>query len=301
MSISEDTQKKLTRLIEIVSSKEGVDQKIIGERVVKEFISEMETREQTIKYDDQEEKEAHIFGIIYKRYLKPTSKVIVYPLGIERKFMAKDKSATYTSTFFAFENGSEIELQDILLKNEMGNIINNVSWGSKYEVAGSISKTNDRLYFNTSTKFTRPVQSTRLKEVIKRLGVPKINISEANKNVAFKNEDGYPIKTDWRLIRGTITSVFKGTNKKTGEDFGSYNIVDSGADFLDEVVDEEGNVISRDFPVYCHPSLAVYPEETLCDFIGIISKIPAKDATADKPAEPEKYNMKAFVIYPTYG
>jgi hypothetical protein len=75
-------------------------------------------------------------------------------------------------------------------------------------------------------------------------------------------------KTDLRVITGFIVSQSNGT-RDNGTEWGNYRITDLSLGD-DDVVTEDGNVMRRTQVVWLSPKLMVYPENSICDFLGTI-------------------------------
>lgn len=151
---------------------------------------------------------------------------------------------------------------------------------------------DDRALFEDPT-----IKNIDVLEFLKSLGVPEIDklsdMAQYPSGTAV-GSDGkeYPIRSDWRIITGTISSssVFakKDRNKKElGVDGGSLRIIDLSLGLTDEIT-EEGEVQRNTRTVWCAPELLQYANESICKFIGTI-------AVKKETNEP---TMNAYLILP---
>ena len=115
----------------------------------------------------------------------------------------------------------------------------------------------------------------------------KITISEANKYPSKKGSDGYPIRTDWRIIEGMVvrSTIFK---KKDQSEGGVYTISDMTIK-PSMFVTKDGKVQSPGFTVWCAPELVLYDVQSTCKFIGSI------EIDDDNMASMNAYNIIPIV------
>lgn len=244
------------------------------------------------QFKDDMQMHKYITAIIRKRYglQKPSVERIIVPIGTSG--VQHTSSGKLSNVFILDKEDDFKKIRLLLLKGEAAEQCNEITYDYKYTVEVGVFDDNKTLISSRFLDFSSP-GDVDIVSLRKALAIDKITIATVNNNISktTKSSDGkeYPIKTDWKCIKGMIVRKSKG-NRKTGKgEWGLYVITDMSVD--DRITLNDGTVIERTLTLWTDPSIMHYPEESLCNFYGPTSKYEDKDGV-------KKLSFSCYMIEP---
>jgi len=230
----------------------------------------------------------------------PVADYTVIPIGFTGVRKAQS-SGNPTATLFALIRG-EKGIQRVNVQGPTAQkIIRTVSLFDQYDVKLGKFKNggfaaDDRSKFETPTRMKVPPS-----DLLDKMGIRKVTISEAGKNCSAVRSDGYNDVTDWRCIRGCISRkwsrdakerVIDPETKKViseAEDaLATYTITDQSIWTEDPIVLPDGTVQPPGFTLWIAPENQNYGTDDECDFYGSISYNKQNNA----------YQMNCYLVLP---
>ena len=228
---------------------------------------------------------SYILMSLWKDYIArpPVHDHIVIPVGFTGVRKAQS-SGNPTATLFAIIKNEE-GIQRINVQGPTAQkIISTVNLFDQYETKLGKFK-NGGFAADDRSKFENP---TRLKvnpsDLLDKMGIPRLTISEAGKHCSALRSDGYIEVTDWRCIRGVISRkwsregkerVMDPKTKKVTSDaedpLATYSITDQSIWTEDPIVLPDGTVQAPGFTCWIAPENQNYGVDDECDFYGSIS------------------------------
>lgn len=221
---------------------------------------------------DDEDRHQYCLNKFFKDYSlrPPTSPYTIIPVGLD-PVKTSAKGTIHSSIFIINSKG---KLERISLLGEIVDLTTKVNLWCKYENVklGSFQDGGDLIADNRAN-FKNPIQiSASSRQIIDKLKLEYTTIAEAGNHLSKKGSDGYTIKTDWKIVRGTIMgSGFKSVDNPHDE-MGNYRISDRTIDPNEERVTPEGDVLRPGMAVWISPKLMKFPADAQVDFIGLLDK-----------------------------
>lgn len=139
---------------------------------------------------------------------------------------------------------------------------------------------DDRTYFNNPV-----ITGIKPLDLLTKLGVRSCTIAQSIDNLA-KIEGKYPVRTDWRVIRGMIVGQAKGPYASGKGEYSLYSITDESLD--SDLTTSNGITIPKRFTVSLDRSLMVYKDFSVVAFAGILQLYK------------ETVQMEAYYVYPIH-
>ncbi len=296
IEIHKDIKEKLAKMAKMLAEK---DETLEVKEVLKDILNsykEEYAKNREFTWEDEEEHQSYTFGVVYRLYMTagPTSMLDIIPIGFATPNVSS--KGTFGNLYAAFIEEGAYQLKNVVLKNGNCDILDNITLYQKYQVPGSLSKQDGSIWLsdNVNVKSLKPVDpGIKPEQLINKLQIPKVPLSDVWEFVSklAEGKDGkwYADKNDWRMIKGQIIRKYQGKNKN-GIEFYTYTIFDPSSVDMDQVT-EDGRIIGE-FGIFLDKRLWVYPVDSICYFLGPVSK---REATDEKA---EQISMNAYSVIP---
>lgn len=265
MKIPASSMKKIT---EIITMRPGLTKEEILKEYKRYYLSEYV---QTSP-DLPTAKDKHLYTIsyVFMNYISrpPTKQYKIIPMGIAgiRPTRAGDMADIFA---LVSRKGMKTKFARVSLNSSATDLLKTTQRGVLYNAQLGKFQGGSDFFADDRTKLTNPKKIKHsYDKLLAMVKARKITISEARKYPSKKGTDGYPIRTDWRIIEGMVvrSTIFK---KKDGNEGGVYTISDMTIK-PHMFVSKDGKVQSPGFTVWCAPELVLYDTQSTCKFIGSI-------------------------------
>jgi len=220
-----------------------------------------------------EDKIEYCSKIIKSRYLsRPPQKTFnVIVMGMS-PIRSSRSGSLFGDIFCIYNNGKENLFKRISVRGRNVEIMKRIQTGYGYKVKLGQFRNGGDFIADDRSRFENPVEiGYSLHELLKMVGIKRITIREAPENTAKleKTSTGtYPVRSDWRIIRGIVGHYSKG-QRKDGSEWGVYTITDDSLD--EEYVTPDGSKMVRPaFTVWVNPLWVVFEKGSEIDFCGPI-------------------------------
>ena len=221
---------------------------------------------------------------VYVRHLAKKENVVVakkfIPIGVDcirviQKTRVEGSEAAQPikrSSMLAliqFEGEKAVELKEIVCRGPLAEIVNSVELYKVYQDV----VLSDRGYFlevnQQTTLNSSAISSLDPLDVIRRLGVRKVKMSEMIDNLSRIDESGYVDRLDLRYFEGIVVRNPRRGEKASGSQYGVYDVSDGTVE--DTIVAPDGSaIVQTTISVWCSPRFAVFGEESKLGFLGTL-------------------------------
>jgi hypothetical protein len=247
------------------------------------------------QFHDDMQRHKYTIALINKRYghQRQTVEKTIIPIG--HSGVQETSSGKMSNVFILDEKDDYKIIRQLLLRGEAADQCKEITYDSKYTVDLGVFQDGITFVSSTFLDFSTP-QDVDMATIRKGLSIDKITIETAHRNLSKTTKSGgqeYPIKTDWKCIKGMIQRKSTGKNATTGREWGMYVISDMSVE--ERKVLNDGTVIEATLVCWTDPSIMHYPEESMCNFYGTTSKYADKK---NEKSDTKKISFTCYMIEP---
>jgi hypothetical protein len=262
------------------------------------------------KFPDQASKEQYACAVVWGNFVgrPPMSDYAVIPVAFEPKSVTANGAVRASIFALIAPTGSDSwEYRNIACTGDSADLVYNISLFFQYPLVklAKFAQSAD-LFADNRTKFEHPQLLAELSQTEAQIAffessqgpinATRVKIAEAGKNPTKVDAQGFPIRTDLRIIEGVITRKGGGT-RDNGTKWANYVISDDTVS-NELKVTPDGRTIYPGLTVWLDPTMQKYNENDQCIFIGTVV---ANKSGKGKDRKPDgTYSMNAFNVIPLY-
>lgn len=276
----------VVQTLEKIAKKTNTDIKTLEQDYEEIFNDDFVQKDEQFK--DDEDRRTYVLGRLHTTYIS-RPKVEAYnviPIGADS--IRRYKSGLNSSLFVLDKTGKIVR---VALLGDITGITKEVAYFHMYKDVklGSFRDSGD-LIADDRAKFEEPIPiDMKPESLLETLKLKPVSIAEAGDHLSRLDEKGYPIKNDWKCIRGIIQYSREGTRDDGGE-WGQYFISDMSVGL--NAVTEEGNIV-RGMTAWIAPNLMNYMRYSDCYFLGTLAETKRRDDTTE-------IQMNCYCIIPIH-
>lgn len=249
------------------------------------------------QFSSDEDRHSYAIGVLWTRYVlrPPVQEYEIIPIGYSSVGITQG-GAPQSTVYVLTKSG----LRRLVLRGEQADQYKNVTLLAQYKnINLGEFKGGDLIGADSRTKFENPIATGLTPNaIIERLKIKRVLVAEVSKSQSLSKVDstGYVDSTDWRVVRGILAKHFIGT-RDDGTEYGVCTITDETID-QEPTVTPDGRIIYPGLSAWIAPELLVYPDESMCDFIGTLQRGKKKGDTKGKKTG--EVSMNCYMISPIY-
>jgi len=213
---------------------------------------------------------------VYIRYSAKKENLVVakslVPFGITP--IRVTSSGVKRSSIYAlakFEGSNKPELVEVVCRGSFAGIVEKIEL---FKVYNDIVLTNRGYFYEVTTQTNFPQEDNPGMhvdplELVSRIGVKKVKMSEFATNLSRTDEQGYVDSFDLRYFEAYVVSPPRRGERQDGSQYGVYEVSDGTLE--EDFVSEDGSIIVPvTVTVWCAPRFCVYDVESKIGILGTI-------------------------------
>lgn len=273
---------------------------IAYEALVKEYAQVYDTHAKNAEMTD-EEKHRYAIMILWKDYVaRPPAdfkNIIIAGIGGDR--LTQTNKLQGEAMVLAPNSDKKLILRRLVMQETAIAARAQLVQYAGYKVKIGEFAAGGDLVADDRADFSSPVNTgltfAKLMELVGAKRVP--TLIEAIKYPSKINSAGYVDSTDWKIVRGVVSSnPYVGDRKDKKTKFGVYNIMDTSLGNQEPEITADGQIIRPGFTAWSAPELCKWAKDSLLEFAGTISL--SKDKDKDGKTQKVIASMNAYVINP---
>ncbi|MHA1287905.1 MAG: hypothetical protein ACTSPB_10935 [Candidatus Thorarchaeota archaeon] len=211
----------------------------------------------------------------------------VIPIGVSP--LRTTSQGKRSSIFAVIKNEGQWKLDEIVFRGSLALTVDKIPL---YKVYTGVTLTFRGYFYeaNVNTKFNSATGEIGVADIIKKLKIRKVTMTEMRHALSRVDENGYVDRTDLRAFEAYVSEPWK---KITDEKhIARYDATDNTLEESD--VGEDGTIVKPYIAVWCHPMFARWGEGSKLLFIGTLEKrrddgVVQMNAIYVKPIVPTSY------------
>jgi len=211
----------------------------------------------------------------------------VIPIGVSP--LRTTSQGKRSSIFAVIKNEGQWKLDEIVFRGSFALTVDKIPL---YKVYTGVTLTFRGYFYeaNVNTKFNSATGEIGVADIIKKLKIKKVTMTEMRHALSRVDENGYVDRTDLRAFEAYVSEPWKRITDE--RHIARYDATDNTLEESD--VGEDGTIVKPYIAVWCHPMFARWGEGSKLLFIGTLEKrrddgVVQMNAIYVKPIVPTSY------------